>query len=74
MQISCPYIVWNNFPKFQENRARSFRDMRQSTCVIVVGDTTIGGVAHKLDRYPSGKIRKSQGNSDTLKWFRKITY
>ena len=24
MQISYPYIVWNNFPKFQENCASSF--------------------------------------------------
>ena len=24
MQISYTYIVWNNFPKFQENRAISF--------------------------------------------------
>ena len=36
MQISYSYIVWNNFPKFQENRASNFWDMRQSMCVIVV--------------------------------------
>ena len=39
MQISYPwpYIVWNNFPKFQENSASSFLDMGQSICEIVVG-------------------------------------
>ena len=35
MQISYPYIVWNKFPKFQEIRASSFRDMRQSMCITV---------------------------------------
>ena len=33
MQISYPYIFWNNVPKFQENG-----DMRKSMCVIVVGE------------------------------------
>ena len=57
MQISYPYIVWNNFPKFQENRASSFWDMGQSMCIIIVyGDTTPG----YLDRYPFWKLRKSQ--------------
>ena len=61
MQISYPYIVWNNFRKFQENRASSFWDMRQSMCVIVVGEYHYRrGRAHKLDRYPFGKLRKSQ--------------
>ena len=36
MQISYPYIAFNNVPLFQENRASSFWDMRQSMCVIVV--------------------------------------
>ena len=43
MQISYPYIVWNNFPKFQKNCESSFWDMRQSMCIIVVWDTDIGG-------------------------------
>ena len=38
MQISYPYIFWNNIPKFQENRVSSFWDMRKSMCVIVVGE------------------------------------
>ena len=58
MQISYPYIVWNNFPKFQENRASNFRDMRQSMCIIVVwGNYPRGeGGSHKLDRYPFRKM------------------
>ena len=64
MQISYPFIVWNNVPKFHENRVGSFRAMRQSLCVYCgvtkVGDTTLGAGAHKLDRYPFRKMRKSQ--------------
>ena len=63
MQIRYPYIVWNNFPKFQENRSSSFWDMRQSMWVIVVGKyhySGVGGGAHKLDRYPFSKLKKSQ--------------
>ena len=37
MQIRYRYNVQENFPKFQENRASSFWDMRQSMWVIVVG-------------------------------------
>ena len=55
MQISYPYIVWNNVPKFHENRASSFWAMRQSMCVIVVSPPTPGAGAHKLDRYPFRK-------------------
>ena len=36
MQISYNYIVWNNVPKFLENRASSFWAMRQSMWVIIV--------------------------------------
>ena len=36
MQISYPYIVWNNVQKLHENRASSFWAMLQSMCVIVV--------------------------------------
>ena len=35
-QISYPYIVWNNVPKFNENCASSFWAMHQSMCVSVV--------------------------------------
>ena len=62
MQISYPYIVWNNFPKFQENRASSFWDMRQSMCMHNWGmgiPPRRGGVT-RLGRYPFRKIRKSQ--------------
>ena len=38
MQISYPYIFWNNVPKFQEIRASSFWAMRKSMCVIVAGE------------------------------------
>ena len=41
MQISYPYIVLNNVREFQENRASSFWDMRQSMCVIEVGEDGI---------------------------------
>ena len=34
MQISYTYIVFNNFPKFQENRDGGFWDMCQSMCII----------------------------------------
>ena len=65
MQISYPYIVWNNFPKFQKNRARSFWNMHQSMCIIVVlpwWEVLLWGGRrpHKLDRYPFRKMRKSQ--------------
>ena len=64
MQINYPHIVWNNFPKFQENRASSFWDMRRSMCVTVGGNTTIVTIAkeggHELDRYPFVKMKKSQ--------------
>ena len=64
MQINYPYIVWNNVAKFHENRASSFCAMRQSMCEIVVspmwGDTALWAGAHKLDRYPFRKMRKSQ--------------
>ena len=60
MRISCPYIVWNNVPKFQENGASSFLDLRKSMCVIVVWEYHYRGGAYKLDRYPFKKIRKSQ--------------
>ena len=56
MQISYPYIVWNNVPKFYENRVSSFWDMHQSMCVSVVspklGDTTSGAGAYELDCSP----------------------
>ena len=65
MQISYPYIVWNNVPKFHENRASSFWAMRQSLCVIVVSPPTLAVGAHKLDRYPFRKTRKSQEQNHT---------
>ena len=46
IQIRCPYIVWNNFPKFQENRESSFWDMRQSMCEILVGEYHYRGGGH----------------------------
>ena len=55
MQITYLYIVWN-FPKFQEHPASSFWDMRQRMCIIIV----VWGGAHRLDRYPFMKMRKSQ--------------
>ena len=66
MQISYPNIIWNNFPKFQENRASSFWDVRQSMCIIVVwgyhpkGPWGGEGGSHRQDRYPFRKMRKSQ--------------
>ena len=36
MHIGYPYIVWNNFQKFQENRHSSFWDMLQSMCIIII--------------------------------------
>ena len=38
MQISYPYIFWNNVPKIEENQLNSFCDMCKSMCVIVVGE------------------------------------
>ena len=62
IQINYLYIVWNNVPKFHENSASSFWAMCLNMCVIVVSlwGTTLGVGAHKLDRYPFRKIRKSK--------------
>ena len=56
MQISYPYIVWDNFPKFQENHASNFWDMRQSMGIIghywgMGIPNQGGGRVHWLDRY-----------------------
>ena len=64
MQISYPYIVWNNVTKFHENRASNFWAFRQIKYVGIVvlpeGDTTLGAGPNKLDRYPFIKMRKWQ--------------
>ena len=62
MKISYLLIVWNNFPKYQENHASSFWDMSQSMCIIVVRryrhrGPWEGGV-HRLDCYLFRKINE----------------
>ena len=66
MQISYPYIFWNNVTKFQENCASSFWDMRKSMRVIVVVEYQ-GGGAHKLDRYPFRKKWEDHKNNTHTK-------
>ena len=65
MQISYPYIVWKNVPKFHENRASSFLSYAPKCArncgVTIVWDTTLGAGAHKLYRYPFRKMRKLLG-------------
>ena len=63
VQISHPYVVWNNFPKFQENRSSSFWDMRQSMCVIVVGGYHYRGRAGGVIR--SEKLENQKNSPNT---------
>ena len=59
MQICYPYIVRKNFPKFYENPASSFWDMRQSMCIIVVVEYHYGGGSAQTNHYSFGKKKKS---------------